>query len=443
MVARSNTTTPETARSGVLPPWLWFWLISYIAGFSALFNSKKSNFLILFSENDGTTSIAYTFVERWLSAGIILNDLVLFIGVLIVFLPWLRTLFLERRYELTTIAALPAITARITLQTLDEVSNFIREYAPDVIIKYSVVRLQSYAFVYPIGYRRAGIALSAPLLALWRKDRPTAQAILLHEIAHYRHGDTFVIGEGSLLETVVKYLVPFNVIFVFIPVLLSFIIEHINSFRGEISLSTDLKTIIAFHLHEILTVDIPSFLLAILQSPFRTAATITLVLAAIWCAELNADRFVMDTTHSTQALAQAMNQHPAPASWWRWLLFRASHPPVRMRLWLVQQSQSTLGLLLLLLIFPVASFVQLLFLLGWASGNLLDFVYNGYNGMTIGSISSELGIDIVYFLETLVLPWIAIAALFLLWPWISRFWERLFTRIPSQSGSVNYRSYLF
>src|ERR1019366_5070130 len=140
-----------------------------------LFENEKPNFLIIISGSDGTSSIAYNFVERWVSGGVVLNDLVLFIGVLAVFLPWLRTLYLERKFELADRATLPAITSPMTLQTLDEVSNFIREYAPDVIIKYSAVKLQDYAFVYPIGYRRAGIALSAPLLALWRKDRLAAQ----------------------------------------------------------------------------------------------------------------------------------------------------------------------------------------------------------------------------------------------------------------------------
>src|ERR1035441_10226272 len=139
MAARSDTVTPEAARSGVLPPWLWFWLIVYIVGFSALFENEKPNFLIIISGSDGTSSIAYNFVERWVSGGVVLNDLVLFIGVLAVFLPWLRTLYLERKFELADRATLPAITSPMTLQTLDEVSNFIREYAPDVIIKYSAV----------------------------------------------------------------------------------------------------------------------------------------------------------------------------------------------------------------------------------------------------------------------------------------------------------------
>ncbi len=440
MAARSDTVTPEAARSGVLPPWLWFWLIVYIVGFSALFENEKPNFLIIISGSDGTSSIAYNFVERWVSGGVVLNDLVLFIGVLAVFLPWLRTLYLERKFELADRATLPAITSPMTLQTLDEVSNFIREYAPDVIIKYSAVKLQDYAFVYPIGYRRAGIALSAPLLALWRKDRLAAQAILLHEIAHYRHGDTFIVGAGSLLEAVVKYLVPFNALFIVIPLVLSFIVEHVQEIQSEMKLAIDVHTIIAYHLQHVITFDIPSLFLAVLQSLFRAAMIITLVLIAIWCAELNADRFVMDTTHSTQALAQAMEQHAAPRSWWRWLLSRTSHPPIRMRQWFVQQSQSTVGLVLFLLIFPAASFVRLFFLIGWAFGNLLDFLPSGV--MSIGSIGATLGIGIIYYLEALVPSWIAMAALFLLWPFLTRLWERLFARIPGRLVNIKYRAYV-
>lgn len=437
MAARSYSISPAGARSGVLPPWLWFWLILYIVGFPALFESEKSDFLIVLTGSDGTSTLAYTFVERWISLGVVLNDLVVFIGVLIVFLPWLRMYFLERQYELADLTALPARTAQGTRETLGEVSNFVHMYAPNISIKYSVM-MKEYAFVYPLDYRRIAVAISASLLPLWRRDRLAAQAILLHEMGHYRHGDAFIVGEGSLFETVIRYLVPFNLIFIVLPLLVPFGIEHITSIHDEAAILTPVQTSITYHLQQIVTFDIPVLLLAVLQSLFRVGVVITLALAAIWCAELNADRFVMDTTQSIQTLDQAMKQHSAPASWWRWLLLRTTHPPVRMRLWLVRQSQNRA--VLLLLVFPVAAFVRLFFLLGWASGNYL--LYSFSTGLDIGFISSELSKGVIYYFEGLIPIYAAMTLLFLLWPFLTRLWERLFARIPGQPGYIKYRSYL-
>jgi len=50
------------------------------------------------------------------------------------------------------------------------------------------------ARIYPVGWRTARIAVFRPLPELWRRDRETAQAILLHEVAHRRHGHQFVVG---------------------------------------------------------------------------------------------------------------------------------------------------------------------------------------------------------------------------------------------------------
>src|SRR5690349_8956874 len=117
-------------KSGLLPPWIWFWLILYILGFPTTFDGVKTNLLILFFGRDGTTPIMYNWLERVPSVAELLLDLALFLGVLTVFLPWIRTSFLERRYKLTELSTLPPTTLPITLQTLGEVSGFVKENAP-------------------------------------------------------------------------------------------------------------------------------------------------------------------------------------------------------------------------------------------------------------------------------------------------------------------------
>ena len=190
---------PSEQRSSVLPPWLWFWLAIYIIGVSSVFDRVKVNLLILFTGNDGiNSSIRYSAFERVPGVVEILLDFALFTGVLTVFLPWIRTVFLQRKYGLTEPQFLPPGTPQQTLQTLSGVSGFVREHAPGLILTYNAGGkiLSDKAFVYPIGYRKAGLALSGRLLALWNRDQQAAEAILLHEIEHFRHGDMLVIGDN-------------------------------------------------------------------------------------------------------------------------------------------------------------------------------------------------------------------------------------------------------
>lgn len=184
-------------RSGALPPWLWFWLVLYILGFSTVFDRVKTNLLILFTGADGVNPAAtYSGLGRVPGVIEILLDLVLFVGVLAVFLPWIRTVYLRRRYGLTEPQFLPEDMPRETVQALSMVGGFVKEYAPGLILTYNAggKLLRDKAFVYPIGYRRAGLAISGPLLALWNNDQQAVEAILLHEIEHYRHGDMLVVG---------------------------------------------------------------------------------------------------------------------------------------------------------------------------------------------------------------------------------------------------------
>ena len=433
---------PSEQRSSVLPPWLWFWLAIYIIGVSSVFDRVKVNLLILFTGNDGiNSSIRYSAFERVPGVVEILLDFALFTGVLTVFLPWIRTVFLQRKYGLTEPQFLPPGTPQQTLQTLSGVSGFVREHAPGLILTYNAGGkiLSDKAFVYPIGYRKAGLALSGRLLALWNRDQQAAEAILLHEIEHFRHGDMLVIGAGSLLETIIRRWFLLTAVFVIIPLVISLLIEHITSFQEEMGIAADLPTIISFHVRQVFTMDIPFIVLILSQSFFWAASLFTIVVMAIWCTEINADRFVVDTTQSTQALEKATDQHAAPTSWRRWLLSGVYHPPIALRRWLVLRSEGTKGLTLLLLLFPAAWFIRLFFLSGWALSQYLVFLYTGTSA---GYIVGELGIDAEYFLEALVPVWIAMAVLIVLWPMLRRYWESIFAHAAGRRANANYPAYL-
>ncbi|TMC23473.1 MAG: DUF4352 domain-containing protein [Chloroflexi bacterium] len=430
-------------KSGVLPPWLWFWLAIYILGLPAVVDRFKKNLLILFTGIDSPNlppldrqlGRPYTVVE-------LLLDLTLTLGVLLVFLPRIRTVFLQRKYGLTEPQFLsPEQTLPETSQTLQAVSQFLRAYAPSVTLTYNANGqvMRDRAFVYPIGYRRTGIALSGRLLTLWNTDQQAAEAILLHEIEHYRHGDMFVIGAGSFLETIIKRWFLLIVIFNLVPLTLGFLIRTITSIQELLAIGADPWSILVYNIQLFFILYIPSMLLEFLVSFFWTTALFTNVVMAIWCAEINADRFVIDTTQSTQVLEKAMAQHAVSTTWWRWLWSGIHHPPPALRRWLAQRSQSTGGLVLLLLLFPAAAFIKLIFLCGWALSFFLTFLYTG---TSVGYIVGTLGNDIVYFLEALVPVWLVMAVLMALWPVLTRYWERIFTHTASRPVQASYRAYL-
>ncbi|GAC1367243.1 MAG: hypothetical protein NVSMB44_32620 [Ktedonobacteraceae bacterium] len=418
-------------RSGVLPPWLWFWLAIYIVGFPTIFDRIKTNLLIIFSgRSDIDPLVLYNIFARAPSVVEILLDLTLTIGVLTVFLPWIRTSFLRKRYGLTEPQFLSAATtAPETWQALNEVNGFIRQYAAGLVLTYNASgkRLPDQALVYPIGYRGAGLAISGKLLQQWDSDRPGAEAILLHEIEHYRHGDILIVGAGSLLETIIKRWFLLTALFVIVPLVLSVVIEHVTSFEDIklVSATSDMPKNILYQVQQVFVLDIPAILLILLASFFWAASLFTLAIIAIWSAEINADRFAVDTTQSGQALVKVIEQHTLPPSLWRRLWSGVYHPPAVLRQWFVRRSESTRGLTLLLLFFPIAWFVRLLFLLGWALSQYLLFLYTG---TSMDYIIAKLGINVMYGLEAFLPTWLGIAVLIALWPRLTGGWERIFNR---------------
>jgi Zn-dependent protease with chaperone function len=438
MPVATNSITPQTQKSGVLPPWLWFWLLFYILSVPGIFTALQPSLQGLLYGPGKTVLTQPSFLERMTNVVDFIAPLTVLLGVVAIFFPWLRCARLTNKHSLTEISAMPSATRQETLDTLQEVSDFVQENAPGVRVVYWRDRVSDAAFIYPLGYRRVAIAVSSRLLDLWRTERDTARAILFHEIAHYRHGDTLIIGAGSLLKMVTEHWLLLFSFFFFLPVTLGLVIDEISSFREEIVLGS-LSEVLAHHIQVLFTLELPLILSSFFASLFLTAALFTLVLVAIWCAELNADRFVVDTTGSVDLLFDAQKRRMAPMSYWNWLLARMSHPPRRMRKWIVQCSRGPVGLTIFLLLFPAAYFIRLLFLLLWSFSVQIAFLYNG---STISDIIGSLSVGTKYFLEAIASPWFVMTLLFLLWPTLARCWEGIFSRVKGTHSSVNSKGYL-
>ncbi len=76
--------------------------------------------------------------------------LIIIIGVLSLAAPSIRRSYVRRKYGLTD---------DVQIATLLEISAFIRNYLPDVSISNNPLRGDQVAFIYPVGFRKAGMGL--------------------------------------------------------------------------------------------------------------------------------------------------------------------------------------------------------------------------------------------------------------------------------------------
>ncbi|WP_225860288.1 hypothetical protein [Streptomyces triticiradicis] len=149
------------------------------------------------------------------------------------------------------------------------------------------------ARVHPDGRRTARIGVFAPLVHLWHTDIEAARAALLHELGHLRRGEQHVTGLGSPFTALVRVWPYVLAGFVVLPVTLPAV--------------TGNATAVLVCAEVVLVLEgVPKVLL--------------LVVAALWSAELGADRFAARTAgadtvvgHRTAAPEPMTDPEPNPA----------------------------------------------------------------------------------------------------------------------------------
>lgn len=418
-------------ESGFLPPWLWLWLMMYtfsLPGYFSIVQQNLNNFFFYQELPADLSGTNFAFLLRLAHIQEIIPLLAVFFGVLTIFSPQKNAARLERKYDLSE--------PNLVSPALREMAEFLHRYAPGIQIKATLHPANQLAFVYPVGYRKTGIAIFPSLIKLWRSDRSSAETILLHEVAHYRHGDALIVGAGNYFRVVVEHWFFLYLSLCLIPLVLVLLDQTITFFQELTQLSqlgipllSLLPSAIFHKITQLWFFLLPGIFFQFLGLLFWMANIFMLPLIGIWCAEFNADRTAMEARESPDDLVQAIEKLHHQIHWWDWLLNRMTHPPNKMRQWMATYSKNTICLVLLLLVFPLTYLTKLLAMIG--------------RSLTVAplGITVDIGAGITTFFMTVAPTYLLMAILLLLWPLVSGYWERFFCRTKRTSNRGKYKVY--
>ncbi|MEZ5231735.1 MAG: hypothetical protein R2749_03365 [Acidimicrobiales bacterium] len=218
-------------------------------------------------------------------------------------LPWLRTRRLHRAWDLDPPPE--SLLPRLSIPPGPVASLLRADLATPTT---------NTAITYPNGFRPA-VAVLAPFFPLSRRDPEAAGFVLRHELAHAGAGDHLLSGAGSPLRALVRVIVP-------VGVAMAVVTQLIPDRLGE----------------------------ARAQTVVFVGNTLTLalgLLAALWVAELEADRAAAERG----APAAARSLGAGLDAGHRGLTL--SHPPRRLRQWFVVRWANPVAAAGLLLLYPL------------------------------------------------------------------------------------------
>ena len=399
----------STKSSALLPPWLWLWLVTYFIALPSSFTLLKQSWDSVAYGGASTGAAGFGLWALGINSFLeIIPLLALFGGVVALAFPQARANFLEKKYELKPASA--------TGGAIADIISFLQQHDPTLQVKVNLVRSGQYAFVYPLSFRQTGIAVFAPLVKLWRADQPMAEAMLVHELAHHRQGDAFVVGAGSPFRAVVERWVSLYLWLFVVPYAIAAISLFINFWQdltllsqAGISWLSMLPQLIPHVIGTALFLLFGAFMTT-LSLLLWTLSLFMMPLAGLWSAEFNADQAAAQ--RSRPDTLKAISQLSSPVRWRQWLLSRFSHPPDSLRRWFLAHKQTEIALAILLLIYPLTYVLRLVVLSGFAIslGN-----FNLAENWALG-------------LKTIAPVWLAIALVLALWPLVAGYWERLLRR---------------
>ncbi len=382
-----------------MPPWLWLWLAGDLAVLIPAEVSNEYHQIALYTGHGeiapqvtAGTPYALLLLFTILSG---LTCAIFAAAVIATVFPRLRGRRVERRLGLAPVGTDDdgAVLAEMRL--------FVGQHDASIRLR-ATARDDQMARIYPVGWRTARIAVFRPLPELWRRDREAAQAILLHEVAHRRHGNQLVVGLASPLVWLMRIWVPAFVVLALAPVVVygalgGGLLTQAVAGQGALQL-------------------------------LQPAGLLILPVAALWLAELDADLVtarVLGAEPVRRALDATRNIR---------LLGLLSRPPRRMRM-RYATSRPT-GTFALLAAWPAALVAQLLVIIAGAA-----IAY-----LLISQSLPDTGRDLLagthQFLLSNQILIIAAIILLLLWPLLARPWDRLWSGWPGSDGRQPWWPYL-
>ena len=383
----------------MMPPWLWLWLAGDVAVLIPAEASNERHQIALYTGHGEiapqvTAGAPYTLLLVFT----ILSGLTYAIfaaGVIATVFPRLRGRRVERRL------GLPPDGADDDGAVLGEMQLFVGQHDPSIRLR-AAARDDQLARIYPVGWRAARIAVFRPLSGLWRRDREAAQAVLLHEVAHRRHGDQLVVGLGSPLIWLMRIWVPAFVVLALAPVVVyaalgGGLLTQAVAGQGALQL-------------------------------LQPAGLLILPVTALWLAELDAD-LVTARILGTEPVRRALEVTGGTR-----LPALLSRPPRRLRL--RYAASRPRGTFTLLAAWPTALVAQLLVIIAGAA-----IAY-----LLISQSLPDTGRDLLagthQFLLSNQILIIAAIILLLLWPLLARPWDRMWSGWPGSDGRQPWRPYL-
>jgi Zn-dependent protease with chaperone function len=398
--------------SNRVPPWLWFWLLTFALSLPYYIAVWQRNWNELFIPLPPTEDQSLGNQVSFRVLGLMgLTELIpsaaIVLGVLALLLPRLRTQKLAQTYDLKPVSDENPLP--------EPLLTFLKEQAPGLTPTANLTRFDQTAFVYPLGFNQTGIAIFGPVIKLWYRDQAAAEAILLHEIAHYRHGDALVVGAGSPFRFVIEhwlklyrwlFILPITV--AVLALLAQFVVEL---FWMRITLGQWLEAI-GHKVGQTLFLSI-AFIFATFWLFLWITCLFLPPMVAIWTCELNADQ--SPATRSQADILKALQGMPDKNQRRKWLFSRLAHPPHRLRLWMVAHAHKPYAQVLLLLLFPLTYGLQMLVLRVWA-----------WLPAQMGTL--VVPVEYIANLRLLAWFWLSSAVLLAGWPYLAGYWEQLFCR---------------
>jgi len=416
-----------------LPPYLWVWLCIVLAPtvYRKLYPSILTfirAFTAPFFIWEAGHPIGYT--QRLVHAHLLIPSLIIIIGLFFLAFPLLRKKHLERKYGLQYSLNVPI---------LHEISSFVHSHSPGIQISNNLIRGDQVAFVYPQGFRKVSLALFGGIAKKWRRDIESAQAILLHELAHIKNGDALVTGAGSGIRILLNY----SLVLIFATTIILQVTGDIVNFYDSnwapygftpVTITTSflnvkfMENFVTFLFFD----SVPSSLIEAMSNLLFDAVVIIPLLMATWYAELVADHTAATIQGTSEPLIRALSMPSANLSRWRWLLAHVSHPPNRLRIWSLMINPIPNRVMFLILLFPMALIVAMLvYALESALFDLSVIWFHRHFNPVWDSVSTGTSIEyiatwpnMIYIDSIFITPQLIVIGIFImLWPFIVKLWN--------------------